>query len=268
MNFSVLLSLYNKEQATHLTECLQSIDEQSLKADEIVIVFDGPVNQELSDVVARWCEILPIKILALPYNVGLGQALNQGLEICQNEIIFRMDTDDICVKDRFMTQISKLANDDALMLIGGHIDEYDETFSVHLGKRVVPTDFDAIKKTAKFKNPFNHMTVAFRKIAVLSVGGYQHHAFMEDYNLWLRMIAAGFKVENIDAVLVKARAGTSMLLRRRGFEYIKSEVLLFKLKRKLRLQFLPLNVLTLILRTIPRVFPPSLLRSFYKLLRK
>ena len=268
MSFSVLLSLYYREKAEYLNECLKSINSQSLKSDEVVIVFDGPVGQDLSDMVAHWCNYLPIKLLELQENVGLGQALNKGLEICSHEIVLRMDTDDICTEDRFKLQIEKLDSDKALMVLGGHIDEYDEGLSTFIGKRIVPIDNEAIKKQVVIKNPFNHMTVAFRKSAVLAVGGYQHHAFMEDYNLWLRIIAAGYKVENLDVVLVKARTGHSMLLRRKGIEYVKSETLLFNLKRKLQMQPIHLCAITFLLRSIPRLLPSSLLRICYKLQRK
>lgn len=268
MNFSVLLSLYNKEKAEYLNDCLKSISEQSLKSNEIVIVLDGPVGNTLLEVIDKWSLILPIKLLKLPTNVGLGQALNLGLEECTNEIVLRMDTDDVCLSDRFKLQAETMEQDPTLMLLGGCIAEYDESLSTFLGNRIVPNDYDEIKKQAAFKNPFNHMTVAFRKKAVLSVGGYKHHAFMEDYNLWLRLIAGGYKVENLDVVLVKARTGNSMLLRRKGKEYIKSEIKLFKLKKELGLQSFIMCFVVLVLRTIPRVLPPSLLRICYKLQRK
>lgn len=268
MNFSVLLSLYHREKASHLNECLQSIDSQSLKSNEIIIVLDGPVGKELCDVIDKWRATLPIRLLKLAENRGLGVALNKGLEFCSNEVILRMDTDDICTSERFRQQIDKLENDKELVLLGGHIDEFDEELTEPLGKRAVPIDYAAIKKQMAIKNPFNHMTVAFRRSAILAVGGYQHHAFMEDYNLWLRLISAGYKVENLDAVLVKARAGSSMLLRRKGIDYIKSEISLYKLKRKLQVQSLPIGLCVLILRTIPRILPALLLQFCYITQRK
>lgn len=268
MNFSVLLSLYHKEKPEYLHDCLKSINEQSLKSNEIVIVLDGPIGRALTEVIEKWSTILPIKLLKLVANVGLGQALNQGLAVCSNDVVLRMDTDDICLSDRFKVQVERMEQDAELVLLGGCIAEYDETLSTFLGNRVVPNDFDAIKKQAVIKNPFNHMTVAFRKKAILSVGGYKHHAFMEDYNLWLRVIADKYKVENLDVILVKARTGNSMLMRRKGIEYIKSEIQLFQLKRKLKLQSIVMCSVILVLRTIPRILPSSLLKICYKSQRK
>ncbi|MFK3662187.1 glycosyltransferase [Scandinavium sp. NPDC088450] len=267
MKFSVLLSLYFKEKPEHLDACFESIQNQSLKADEIVLVVDGPVGQELNEVVDKWALILPIKILRLSENVGLGKALNEGLDICSNDIVFRMDTDDICCSDRFKIQLNAFDSDNSLMLVGGHIDEYDEGMKFILGKRIVPIGYDTIKEKALFRSPFNHMTVAFKKSMVKNVGGYQHHLNMEDYNLWLRIIAAGYKVDNVNETLVKARTGNSMLGRRKGFDYVKSEFKLFKLKRKLNLQNYGYGMLIFLVRSFPRLLPTSILRFIYKFTR-
>ncbi|MFP2239724.1 glycosyltransferase [Pseudescherichia vulneris] len=268
MKFSVLLSLYHKENPEYLNASLESISKQSRKADEVVIVLDGPVGQELENILESWINQLPIKIIRLSENVGLGQALNEGLDNCTNEMIFRMDTDDICCGKRFEKQIDAFESDPKLVLLGGQIDEYDETMNNLLGIRKVPVGFDSIKKNAKFKNPFNHMTVAFKKTYVQAVGGYVHHSFMEDYNLWLRMIAANYKVDNLKDTLVLARTGRSMLERRKGIDYLKSEVKLFNLKNQLKLISPLVGAAILILRASPRLFPTSVLHVFYKIQRK
>ena len=268
MNFTVLLSLYHKENPDFLNECFESIKKQSLKADEVVLVIDGHIGDELERVVEKWTEVLQLKTLRLPKNVGLGEALNRGIDFCSNDIIVRMDTDDVCCDDRFKNQIEVLSKDEQLTVVGGHIEEYDETFQVRLGKRIVPIGYDLIKRKSIFKNPFNHMTVAFRKSRIQQVGGYQHHAMMEDYNLWLRVIAANYKVDNIDMVLVRARAGGEMLKRRKGIEYVKSEFLLFRLKRKLKIHNLSSGFIIFTIRSLPRLLPPLLLRICYKFQRK
>ena len=111
------------------------------------------------------------------------------------------------------------------------------------------------------------MVVAFRKDIIEEVGGYQHHLFLEDYNLWLRVIAKDYEVGNIDEVLLLARTGDSMLSRRRGIQYIKGEWKLFKLKKKLKLQGVFLGFLTFLLRVIPRMLPTIALKMIYKILR-
>lgn len=268
MKFTVLLSLYYKENAEYFEQCLVSIKDQSIQASEVVIVIDGPVGDSLHKVIDNWRNCLPIKTLQLEKNVGLGQALNKGLSVCTYDLVFRMDTDDICYSNRFALQLQAFEEDEKLMLLGGHIEEYNESFDLLLGKRMVPIGNEEIRKRAIMKSPFNHMTVAFRKSAVVSVGGYQHHALMEDYNLWLRMIASNYLVNNLDAVLVKARAGESMLRRRSGINYIGSEYKLFKLKRELKLQPLIGNVAVFCIRAIPRLLPAPILRFIYKTQRE
>lgn len=268
MKFTVLMSLYYKENAEYFEECLNSIKNQTVQADEIAIVIDGPIGDNLHRVINNWRACLPIRTLQLDKNVGLGQALNKGLAICSYELVFRMDTDDICYPDRFSLQLKAFEENEQLKLLGGHIEEYNERFDLLLGKRIVPIGNEAIRRRAILKSPFNHMTVAFRKAAVQSVGGYQHHALMEDYNLWLRMIANNYFVDNLDAVLVKARTGESMLRRRNGLNYIASEYKLFKLKRELKLQSFIGSVIVFFMRSIPRLMPAAILKFIYKTQRE
>jgi len=105
MNFSVLLSLYVKEKPQFLRECLESLKNQTLPATEIVMVYDGAITTELEEVVTQFITILPIKIIRLPQNVGLGKALNEGLKHCSYNWVFRMDSDDICLPNRFEKQV-------------------------------------------------------------------------------------------------------------------------------------------------------------------
>ena len=106
--FSVLMSLYMKEKPEYLDRCLESLFEQTIHANEIIIVLDGAISTELTATIEKWKTFLPLKILPLKENVGLGKALNLGLKICSNDIIIRMDTDDICLENRLETQYNFL----------------------------------------------------------------------------------------------------------------------------------------------------------------
>ncbi|QMN71729.1 glycosyltransferase [Citrobacter freundii] len=265
--FSVLMSLYIKESPIFLNDCLNSLYAQTVQADEIVIVLDGPINQSLRNVLDKWHLKLPIKLLPLPENVGLGEALNYGLGKCSFPLIARMDTDDICVARRFELQLNEFSKNTELALLGGAIAEFDGDVSNVIGKRTVATDFNKIKYLAKFRNPFNHMTVMFKKDAVLNAGGYVHHHVMEDYNLWLRMLSRGNVVSNIPDILVNARAGMGMLSRRRGYSYIKSELQLAQLKYRLGIQKLPSVICIFILRSSPRMMPIFIFKKIYDILR-
>ena len=241
MNFSVLLSLYIKEKPNFLYECLESLENQTVQATEIIIVYDGPITPELGSIVNKYAEKLPIKIVQLPKNVGMGNAFNEGLKNCSYEWVFRMDTDDICIPERFEKQINFIKQNPDIVLLGSHIAEFNDNIKDLVSYRKVPIGTEAIKRYSLYRSPFN---------------------------LWLRIIAKGYKVENINDILVYARIGNNMIARRRGVNYIKGEWDLFKLKRELKLQNIFSGFFTFLLRVIPRILPTKILKTIYKFLRK
>lgn len=272
MNFSILVSLYFKENISFLNKCFESIwINQSIKPDEIVLVLDGPLGVELQECVDSWKYQIgdKLKIIALPNNIGLGMALNEGLKYCSNDWVFRMDTDDICVEKRFEYQLQFIKNNPNIVLFGGQVLEFDKNVNDANKLKPVPQEYSDILSFSKKRNPFNHMTVAYKKSIILSLQGYQHHLFMEDYNLWLRVISKGYEVANLSQVLVYARVGNGMHARRRGSEYIKSEKQLLDLKIALKTQSLISAYVTFILRSSFRFLPSNLLSFVYNnLLRK
>lgn len=266
MNFSVLLSLYYKESPLALDQCFESIwDLQFYKPSEIVLVLDGKISDELNIFVQKWQSKIGIilKVVSLPENIGLGKALNEGLKHCSNEWVFRMDTDDICTSDRFEKQIAFIEKNPDVVLFGGQILEFKKELNDSQVLKVVPLTNDEIRKFARKRCPFNHMTVGYKKSVIEELGGYQHHLFMEDYNLWLRVIAANYNVANLPDIVLYARVGNGMHARRKGLEYIKSEKQLLDLKKELKLQNpIHANILFLI-RSALRLVPSSLLGKFY-----
>lgn len=269
MKFSVLMSLYHKEKPQYLAESLQSLVDQTYPADEIVLVFDGAVGEELEAVVAQFQEKLPFTFVRLPQNVGLGKALNEGIQVARNEWLFRMDTDDICYPQRFEKQVEFIQANPEVVLFSTQIAEFDHNPNEIIAERRVPVGYDNIVKFNALRSPFNHMTVAYKKSVLQEVGGYQHHLFLEDYNLWNRIIATGYKVGNLSEVLLYARtAGNAMFSRRRGWIYAKSEWKLYQLKQSLKIQSSIKGFVTFLLRTLPRLMPVSVVKTLYKLLRK
>ncbi|MDP1315547.1 glycosyltransferase [Acinetobacter lwoffii] len=266
MKFSVLMSLYIKENPNYLEQCFKSIwENQTAQPNEIILVCDGPITEKLGHVVNIWQKKIGIllKVIRLPNNIGLGKALNEGLQHCSNDWVFRMDTDDICKPDRFEKQVAFIQQNPDVILFGGQILEFNDQPSNSNILKTVPLKHDDIVHTAKKRCPFNHMTVAYKKPVIQAVGGYQHHHFMEDYNLWLRVIAADHQVANLPDVLLYARVGNGMHARRKGFEYIKSEKQLLNLKKQLKLQKpLHANILFLI-RSALRLLPSGMLGKFY-----
>ncbi|MCJ0829561.1 glycosyltransferase [Acinetobacter sp. NIPH1876] len=266
INFSILLSLYHKEKVEYLEKCFESIwDQQTLKPTEIVLVLDGPIGEGLTKSVEHWQQKLGniLKIVTLAENVGLGKALNEGLKHCTNEWVFRMDTDDICTPDRFSKQVAFIQENPDVVLFGGQILEFNQDVSDAHVLKAVPENHNEIKAFAQNRCPFNHMTVAYRHDVITVLGAYQHHLFMEDYNLWLRVIGAGYKVANLPDVILFARVGNGMHARRKGLEYIKSEKKLLDLKKELKLQD-PIHAnIVFLLRSVFRLLPSTMLGKIY-----
>ncbi len=271
MNFSVLLSIYKNENSDFLNQSLLSIMvEQSYIPTEVILVKDGPLTPELDNEIIYWKKKFPhiLKVIPLKENVGLGNALNEGLKHCTYDWVFRMDTDDYSCFNRFQKQIDFIQSTPGLAIVGSCIEEFDSSMSKSINFKTVPSTHDEILVYLKKRNPFNHMTVAFRKDIIELVGGYKHHLFMEDYNLWIRVISEGYKVANLQDSLVNVRGGNSMIKRRKGSIYIKSEFQLAKLKIDKKIDT-PINsYLNFALRSIPRLLPTYLLSKVYKKLRK
>ncbi len=221
--FSVLMSLYFKESPEFLKEALASLTRQTRPASQVVMVLDGPVGENLETVLESFKDLLPITLVRLPENRGLAKALNAGLPHCLEAWVARFDTDDICEPDRFERQWAFLEAHPETDILGGPILEFDESPEAPYALRQVPRSHEEIVKFAKRRNPFNHMTVTFRKAVVAQAGGYPDEHLYEDYALWVRLIQAGCRCANLDLPPVRARAGRTMANRRGGWKYLRSE---------------------------------------------
>ncbi|MDE7107728.1 MAG: glycosyltransferase [Clostridiales bacterium] len=222
------MSIYKNTKLDELVECLDSIFNQSVKSDDIVIVFDGPVSSDvetyLDGLVAEHAELNLVKCET---NRGLGPALATGMEACKNELIARMDTDDVCAEGRFEAQLAAFEDHPECSVIGGNMSEFTETPDKVCSVRNVPESHDEICAFMKKRCPFNHITVMVKKSDVLEAGGYQSWYCNEDYYLWVRMYLSGCKFYNVQKILSCARVD-SMMERRGGKKYYQSECGLFK----------------------------------------
>ena len=184
MNFSVLMSSYHKDDPEELMVALQSIwDDQTVKPTEIVIVKDGPLTPALDSVIEEFSKRAPLVVVPLPQNRGLGLALAEGVKHCTCEYIARMDGDDISLPDRFEKQVAFIKQNPEIAICGGMSQEFSGTPENKTGKRILPEKHEQIMTFLKIRNPFNHMTVFFKKQAVIDAGNYQHIIGYEDY--WL-----------------------------------------------------------------------------------
>ena len=198
--FSVLISVYIREQATLLDRALQSIlVNQSVKPSELVLVEDGPLTDGLYHVIDKYKQIFPELVsVKLPQNGGLGNALNAGLKQCRYEWIARMDSDDISLPTRFEKQLEYLETHPDTDVLGCALGEFEDNEHEVISIKACPVSVDSY---IKFRSPVNHPTVFFRKSSVQSAGGYQHCHFMEDYHLWIRMYAMGMHITSLQDVL-------------------------------------------------------------------
>ena len=207
MDYSVLMSVYAKEKPEHLDTAIQSMLDQTVKTNDFVIVCDGPLTEALDRVLQKYKSQNPevIRLVRLPQNVGTGSALNIGLSHCANELIAKMDSDDISVPCRCERQLREFSADEKLTVIGGYIIEFSESPEKPVSRRLVPCDNDGIRKYARRRQPFNNMTVMYKKSAVQKVGGYKAMTRGEDYDLYVRMLLENYYCKNIDDDLVFAR---------------------------------------------------------------
>ncbi len=221
--FSVLMSLYIKEKPEYFKACMESILAQTVLPDEIVIVKDGPLTKELDFLLNEYVSADPslYTIVPLETNHGLGLALAEGILHCRNALIARMDTDDICRKDRFELQLAEFQKNPKLDICGSHIVEFETDVDNIVAQRTVPLTDEDIKKYQKRRDGVNHMTVMYKKSKVLEAGNYQSCMLMEDTYLWVRMILAGATFMNVDDSLVYARIGKDMFERRGGLAYFR-----------------------------------------------
>ena len=195
MDFSVLISLYDKEKANYLDEAFNSIFIQTVQPQELILVFDGYINDSLVEVVDKWKKkfLFPVKIIYLKKNVGLAAALNVGLKSCIYDYVARFDTDDICVENRFELQVKFAEENPNIDIFGGVINEYDEDMQKVQSKRELPTTHKELVDYSKKRSPLNHPTVFFKKEAILLVGGYDEELKKaQDYFLWVKLIKANF----------------------------------------------------------------------------
>lgn len=231
MQYSVLMSVYAKENPAYLRAALYSMAHQTVPPQEIVLVCDGKLTDDLETVLEEVLEDKEmsdrLQLVRLEKNSGLGAALNEGLKHCSFEWIARMDSDDISVKDRCRMQLEYIGRHPQIDALSGTLAEFsgdaleeDEAKKTVMSYKKVPKSRDEIEAYIRKRNPLNHPCVMFRKSSVLRVGSYQPCPLFEDYDLWVRMYQDGAKMSNLDDVLLYMRVN-EVHRRRGGVSYAK-----------------------------------------------
>ena len=267
-NFSVLMSVYHKERPEFLCASLDSVFNQTAKPSEVILVEDGPLTQELNHKIKEYRDKYPnLIIIPLAENKGLGNALNEGFKYCTNELVARMDTDDICKPFRFEQQLKVFENHPEIDVCSSWVDEFINDINQIENQRYLPEYHKDISAFAKSRCPINHPAVMYRKSKVLSVGGYQ--GFPEDSYLWVKMLMAGCQFYNIQNSLLWFRVSKDLYKRRGGWKYAKQDFKSQLSFYKCGFLSFPIFIKNVIIRCSIRLMPNSIRSFIYKkLLRK
>lgn len=220
--FTVLMAVYHRDRPHLFERAVRSAFENSLRPCAFLLVVDGPVGPRLKETILRLVDEFSIDLLCLKKNCGLAMALNAGLSMIETAWVVRADADDENLLDRFEKLAAAVKETPSLDIVGGQIVEIDED-EKEVGIRSVPCEHEEILKFARLRNPFNHMTVAYRLSMVRSCGGYPDIPLREDYGLWARMLGAGAKAKNVQSILVRVVAGRGLYERRGGLSYAMGE---------------------------------------------
>ena len=266
--FSLLMSTWAGDRPDYLQAAFASaVQQQSRRPAEVVLVEDGPIPPELDAALTAVAASSPVPVrrLPLPANGGLGPALDAGLAACRHDVVARMDTDDVCFPDRFAKQLPLI--EAGADIVGAGLIEFaedpDDPDDI-VGRRTPPTDPAEIRRVIRFRDPFNHPTVVYRRAAVLAAGGYTDMPLMEDYLLFTRMIEAGAEPANLAEPLVYYRVGAGAYARRGGGTLLRSELALQRRFRRLGLTSRRQYVRNVVVRGGYRLVPESLRRAAYQ----
>lgn len=263
--FSVLISVYHKENPNFLDESLNSIFNQTVLPSEVVLVKDGPLPRCLDQIISSYQDRYDIlKVVVLNVNLGLGRALNEGLKRCTYDLVARMDSDDICVCNRFEKQLEVFLKYPNVSVVGSCVDEFSDSPSVINSIRYVPELHSDIFEYSKRRCPINHPTVMFRKKVIDDCGGYLHFYLFEDYYLWVRLLLNNVEFYNVQQSLVLMRVDPSLFNRRGGFSYAFSEI---KLQHEfLRLRHIDIKMFfsNVLIRFFIRIIPNRLRAFIYR----
>jgi len=263
--FSLLLPVYSGDEPAFLRQAFHSsVVHQTRRPDDVVLVQDGPVPAELAATLDQLTgeSPVPVTVLRLEHNIGLGPALDAGLAACKHDVVARMDADDICVSTRFEVQLPLVER--GADIVGSALMEFVDDIDHVVQTRVPPLDPTWIRSAARFRDPFNHPTVVYRRSVVQEVGGYQDLPLMEDYLLFARMLACGAEPANVPEPLVYYRIGAGAYARRGGRALLRSELALQRRFLELGIVTRPQYVRNVVLRGGYRLVPEPVRRVAYR----
>ena len=263
-SISIVLNIWKGDEPSSLTRSVNSISKQNHIPDEVIVVIDGPIGSDLAEVISKFVKKsdISVKLIHLPTTAGLWNARNQGISVARNEFIALHDADDVMHPDRLGAQTKQMLTD-KIDVLGSPVFEFNSDNGKIIGLRHFSAGRSFIKKMLQ-QNIVNHSSVMLRRSAVMSVGGYRSVFLAEDYDLWLRLLKAGFKFSTTESVLQAFSVDRNLMKRRGGIKFISSEILLHQsVKSFNELSFFKLY-LRLLMRLVFRLSPSFVRSSYYK----
>jgi len=257
INFSLIMSIYNKIKIPDLIESLKSIGNQSLKPNDVIIVLDGYCKINLIYNIKKYLNLYfknNYKIISNKKNMGIPFSYNKAIKLTKNNLVAISDADDISYFNRFKYQIKFLLNNNKIGLVGSYVHEHNVSKDIFTIKKV-PLEYYKIKLISNFKNPINHPTVVFNKKVLFKNLIYKNCERMEDYHLWIRAIENNIKMRNLPFPLVKSKVDNLFFKRRSSFNILKSEFEIFKLLVKFRKKLFLIIFSTFLLKIIYHLVP-------------
>ena len=223
---TVLIAVYKGDNFQHFSQSISSLINQKIYIHEVLLIINGSVPNELLNIIKKLSLSLPIRSIQYKENYGLAKALNLTLPLVESDWIVRLDSDDICDKNRFFN-INKIINKygNEFDVFGTYIQEFNNKINDIKTIRKVPLSCNSIKLFSIFSSPMNHVTTFYKKkITANNPNFYPLIDGFEDYALWLRLIKQKIKIKNIPIISVYVRTGNNMIKRRGGIEYVKNEI--------------------------------------------
>ncbi len=269
MSYSVLMTVYKKEDPLFFDQAIQSILKQTVVSDDFVLVCDGELTNALNNVIKK--HIDKLRVFRTKKKVGLCEALNTGLKECRHELVARMDSDDISIPDRCERELKVFEENPDLSVISGTVQEFfgEPKGDGLLKKRVLPETQKELVAFSRRRNPFNHPAVMFKKSDVIASGGYKDDYFrFEDYDLWIRMFQNGYKGYNIQDVILYMRVSSDFYKRRGGKKFAKDTL---RFHRNLINTGWSTNrnyITSAVPHAMVCLMPNSMRKAVYKILRK
>ena len=261
--FSVLMSVYKNDNSKYFSVAVDSIINQTLVPDEIVIVIDVEIPEATEKVIEeKKKKYSNFNVVRLSKNAGQSNALNKGLSNCTYNFVARMDADDISEPERFEKQINVFKQDNEVVVTSGYTLDISSNGDDY-GIRKVPLSFDEVKKYFKRRSPVNHGACMYQKDFVLKVGGYKDFKQTQDYILWGDILKNGGVIKNIPEVLLKVRVDDNYS-RKRTLLYIKEELKTQKYFYSINMLNKKALIVNFFCRVLVRLLPSKMLFISYK----